>query len=742
MRSLVVDPITLNTSENLSGGVYSCVNFERSAYIHTSHQILATRHNVAAKKAPLVPPLQVHRISKKKRIPEASSSLSPAPTSSPESTPALLPPLKKTISPDSSTDIEYPEMAPTHGPDDNGDAVVDFHPTGKMPPAFSKGNITARNIAKFQEDYERYFSIRNIAEDQRYLQVKHTIFPDQIKIWIQENDATLAPLTFVNFIEAMRAEFLDGDWESSHIRLTVRRPMADDESFDAYATSVKINNNLLPAGIKLSNASLRECLRAGWNSALNAEWDCLPRDRQEAITAINQNNLAEWIKKVKALGLQAAAKTTHLARVIEEQVRARIEALEKERASKARSSSSSSTNFVAATIPAGESSSNKRGASANNISERNKARNKTQSKPESSSSSTTSTSKAGKTWQDWSLTMEEKLTLKAYDGCTRCRRYYVYHIHSDCPNPSFRHSADAYRPRLQDFALEEAEYKKKGLRTDPTEEALKARAELDKLHAADASKGANANDDVYDETPAAPKTGKRNVAAIMKFPPARPKVFRQPTPDNPPLPPATASIEEIVSDDMAPPADKDAEMPDQADNDPTSSEDETESEGDSGSTSDNKAKRKTNRDKTKRTVNGVVMQGFKKSYVPHGSDSDTVSTPPPLTGEHLLWSPFIINDGIRTRKARTLLDHGSYTNLIRRDTAIKCGLTIHRLDEPLITGNAINPDEKQEFVHDEYVIIQVSSQNGAWTSLDFIAVVTDSLVHFSKLFAIFFVQIG
>lgn len=81
-----------------------------------------------------------------------------------------------------------------------------------------------------------------------------------------------------------------------------------------------------------------------------------------------------------------------------------------------------------------------------------------------------------------------------------------------------------------------------------------------------------------------------------------------------------------------------------------------------------------------------------------------------------------------TRKARTLLDHGSYTNLIRRDTAIKCGLTIHRLDEPLITGNAINPDEKQEFVHDEYVIIQVSSQNGAWTSLDFIAVVTDSLV--------------
>lgn len=271
-------------------------------------------------------------------------------------------------------------MAPPSGPDEYGDAVVDFHPSRKLPPSLSEGNITARSVSEFQESYERYFSMRNTPENSRYAQVKYTVFPDKVKLWVHENDATLSALSFAQFIEAMRAEFLQGNWMSSHIRESVRCHMSDVESFKQYTTRVKLANKLLPDNIRLSNASLRESLRAGWNISLNSEWDCIPHERQDAINNIPADNLAEWIKQVRQLDKVTTAKVNQFAKVVEAKLRDRIAVLERLEGKQ----KSTSSNAMAATVPVAAEPT-KRGASANNISNRNKARSKTQSKPAASS---------------------------------------------------------------------------------------------------------------------------------------------------------------------------------------------------------------------------------------------------------------------------------------------------------------------------------------------------------------------
>lgn len=104
---------------------------------------------------------------------------------------------------DSSTNIELFDIAPaTKSVNVDSNTVVEFYASSKLLPLFSKRNIMAKNINKFKDNFLQFFSTCSIAEGQHFEHIKYRSYSNAIKIWINKNEATLAPMTFVNFIEA------------------------------------------------------------------------------------------------------------------------------------------------------------------------------------------------------------------------------------------------------------------------------------------------------------------------------------------------------------------------------------------------------------------------------------------------------------------------------------------------------------------------------------------------------------
>jgi hypothetical protein len=110
----------------------------------------------------------------------------------------------------------------------------------------------------------------------------------------------------------------------------------------------------------------------------------------------------------------------------------------------------------------------------------------------------------------------------------------------------------------------------------------------------------------------------------------------------------------------------------------------------------------------------------------HGAELEVC---PPLLIPHLLFPAFVLQDGLRTSSFDCLLDNSAHFVLISRNVVKNCKLQIRKLKTPKPITQAITLYTKQQILLTDYVHLDLSSLNGAWTLHTVHAVISDDLCY-------------
>ncbi|TFK79407.1 hypothetical protein K466DRAFT_609598, partial [Polyporus arcularius HHB13444] len=256
------------------------------------------------------------------------------------------------------------------------------HPVLKQPPLLTSGTVTPEAVSEWESACQQYFLHSKGITDANRVSLVAAGFQDRlIQAWWKSNNATLAPLSWDDFVSEFRAQFLDDNWDINLRMSLLRMRQKPGETFAVFIRRFEMQNALLAGTTRhLSDTTLRAEITARLSARLQLHAN------SASVTAIPSYNI--WKKAMftedKDWSEKRAAEADKLLAL-------------HARALKLNNPNSSNTNAARAPRPA--------------------------LPPPASSSSFPKIP---------TLTEDECTLLRTHRGCYKCRKFYAGHIGTSC----------------------------------------------------------------------------------------------------------------------------------------------------------------------------------------------------------------------------------------------------------------------------------------------------------------------
>ena len=164
------------------------------------------------------------------------------------------------------------------------------------PPILSEGELTPKALLTFEEDCNSYFlnAKGGVADDHKVLRILNSFRDTHVRNWITTDRAALTALSFEDFMQRLRAEFLPPNWEDKVRSRILGSKMPRNERFIHWARSLQAENYVLRGTTShLTDDRLRDSLEAN----VDLDLRLLMNDIDPAI----RNSLTDWINTVEKL---------------------------------------------------------------------------------------------------------------------------------------------------------------------------------------------------------------------------------------------------------------------------------------------------------------------------------------------------------------------------------------------------------------------------------------------------------
>jgi hypothetical protein len=260
------------------------------------------------------------------------------------------------------------------------------------PPILTAGDLTPAVMRSFETGCLGYFENKDIADDKQVRKILGGLQDTRIQDWVSVDRDHFLALPFADFMTEFRAGYLPEDWEEI-TRIELLGMTQNDMSFWDFAIQVQSKNSLLRnTPSHLDKDSLRHRIESGMAQKLALRCRLEKSSKTEVFK--------DWLTEVKRVDDLIRAE------------RADFEALAK------------------ATRDAGRRNST--------LTEPSRRANTSNNTPSSSASARVSLPK---------LSDVERKLLFDNEGCLKCRRVFVSHRSSNCPNDF--PNATTYKPLTQ-----------------------------------------------------------------------------------------------------------------------------------------------------------------------------------------------------------------------------------------------------------------------------------------------------
>ena len=270
----------------------------------------------------------------------------------------------------------------------------------KVPPTLTAGKITPEALHRWERACKDHFRVKHIAEDQQVASVLFRLEDLQLSNWIEANEAVLTALKFPAFMDRLRDQVLEKDWDRK-IKLSILDFKQGDRPFDEWVYDLQTRNALLWGRPQhFSDAALRDTIENNMDPILEV--------KVRRIAFGPTASLQEWVAAVAIEDESVARERKALADAVDKASRARDREVYRARGM---------TNITNTGRPGAQKDT------------------------------------GGPMPQRAvlpRLTQAERAIIFDHQGCFKCRRLYVDHKGANCPN-GFP-SPDSYKPLTTAYA--------------------------------------------------------------------------------------------------------------------------------------------------------------------------------------------------------------------------------------------------------------------------------------------------
>ena len=134
----------------------------------------------------------------------------------------------------------------------------------------NEGNLNTKNAHQYDNSCNRYFDMKDIPEDKQVHKVIAGICDQRMKDHISTNRTRIIALTFPQFLQELKDNWLDKNWEAITWIQLLRMVQGRDQPFRDYMVALLAQNSLLMGTTShLSNAKLHHQLEVGLELCLS-----------------------------------------------------------------------------------------------------------------------------------------------------------------------------------------------------------------------------------------------------------------------------------------------------------------------------------------------------------------------------------------------------------------------------------------------------------------------------------------
>ena len=161
----------------------------------------------------------------------------------------------------------------------------------KVPPTLTAGRVTPEVLHQWERACKEYFRVKGVTQKKKVESVLSRLRDLHIADWAEANEANLVQLDFSEFMERLRGQVLEKDWDRK-IKLAMLASKQGDHPFHEWAYEMQTRNALLRGRpYHFVDNALRETLENNMDQGLEL------RVRRLAIEATVA--LRDWIETVK-----------------------------------------------------------------------------------------------------------------------------------------------------------------------------------------------------------------------------------------------------------------------------------------------------------------------------------------------------------------------------------------------------------------------------------------------------------
>ena len=174
------------------------------------------------------------------------------------------------------------------------------HPVLSKPPLISRSDITPDVMREWEDDVHVFFlnAKGGIKDDEKVPKIMTGFRDPIVRSWLNADEDRLSKLPYEDFVQALRAEFLEADWEAdTRADIVGSRLDPTKERFHVWARRIReLNVNLIGTPSHFSDTQMRSQLEA----CIDRELRRLAKDDQ----ANKLTSLSSWIARMRDLDLK------------------------------------------------------------------------------------------------------------------------------------------------------------------------------------------------------------------------------------------------------------------------------------------------------------------------------------------------------------------------------------------------------------------------------------------------------
>ena len=531
-------------------------------------------------------------------------------------------------------------------------ATVSRSLSAKEAPFLGEGKLSPAALDEFTAEANKFFLRTKVAtEKERVALVMDSFKSARIVNWVRQNRTRLQEddITFPALMTEIRTKFLDPNWAKTTSRTVVNIKMREDQSFNDFINPVIAGNNLLEGtAFWKTAAELRTLADNNISNELATAINLMSRTEQETLIAID--NFDDWDAEMRRIDELRLSQSRAINLALKVNKRFIPDENSPPPAKKPRSDWTPATGSK---------------TGSNTVS--------------SQMAVPTMGGFGGVRRRVPGITPEERVLLNAHKGCTMCRRFYVNHRHSNCPNGY--PDPKTYHTLTEDMALKAMQ---------------KAAVAMTSMASASSSKGTTST-----SSSTSSSSFSINATLPLAFEHAYNPSFLGPAHRHLS---ATGPSSHASFVDFSAPNDFSVDI--ESITSPQIEE--------------------------QQVIAAVLPSSNQSAALGNGTDSESGSPPridddvSPISVPHLMWKAHVLGPDGFPIPIDCMIDSGAHMVLIRPEVVADLALPIHRLRSPILMSLAVGDGTDITELH-SFVTLSLSSLNNAWTSRTVRAVIAPGL---------------